>query len=264
MKELKYKELHDAATKIQSAWRSYVQRMHFIQVKDRVLRNIVKIQRHFRVWARIRIRARKQLQRKARAQVVIARFTRGMLVRKKLKSFMRQKIDYQLDKFSQLREKAFDDVVRKAAITLQTKARERREAKRQKVRMCFFYCAMKIAREYIKSRKPKASLPRYMQNLKREKFISAVHMQTVVSSLAHSAATNLRSKHAKSNINIVETKKHFEGSAVRKSIHKKGVKGPKNGANILFTVTEEDKKKRGSDEKGDNLEADPSYQWERW
>ena len=43
---------------------------------------------------------------------------------------MRQKIDYQLDKFSKLREKAFDDVVRKAAITLQTKARERREAKR--------------------------------------------------------------------------------------------------------------------------------------
>ena len=30
MKELKYKELHVAATKIQSAWRSYIQRMHFI------------------------------------------------------------------------------------------------------------------------------------------------------------------------------------------------------------------------------------------
>ena len=54
----------------------------------------------------------------------------------------------------------------------------------------------------------------------------------------------------------------MEGSLGRKSIHKKAGK-VKNGVNILFTVTEEDKKQGRNGEKGE-CEDESTSHWQRW
>ena len=103
------------------------------------------------------------MKRKTYACIVIARYVRGWLVRRNLKKYMREKIEYQLGSFEALRERTFHQVIMNVSKRMIQGMYNGRERRRQEVRMLFLNFAIKVGLEYLKQKKKsKVVASRYM------------------------------------------------------------------------------------------------------